>query len=274
MLVDDRCAKWVTEQVGKGRAVSDVAKELACDWHTVNDAVSTYGEALQTAARKRLNATTAIGLDETSLSNTATTSRSRMRRRSRMWPTIRSSKSSPPELYRCRRVGQGPTPGMEGPHRIRGTRHVGHLRSGVHGGAARARQVVDAFHCVQLANRALDQIRRRVQQQQTGHRGRRDDPLYRIRRVLLTGEEKLDEAASQRLTTLLELGDPAGEVALAYRVKERHGSSTAARTSWPPARCWPISSTTAPSQPCLPSSAEWRGYTKEMVREDRELSLR
>lgn len=79
----------------------------------------------------------------------------------------------------------------------------------------RAHQVVDAFHCVQLANRALDQIRRRVQQQQTGHRGRRDDPLYRIRRVLLTGEEKLDEVAGQRLTTLLQLGDPTGEVALA-----------------------------------------------------------
>lgn len=43
----------------------------------------------------------------------------------------------------------------------------------------------------------------------------------RIRRALLTGEEKLDEVAQQRLHSPLELGDPAGEVALAYRVKER-----------------------------------------------------
>jgi transposase len=84
-----------------------------------------------------------------------------------------------------------------------------------------ARQVVDAFHCVQLANRGLDEVRRRVQREHTGHRGRRNDPLYRVRRVLLTGEERLDEPAQQRLTSLLELGDPHGEVAIAYRAKER-----------------------------------------------------
>jgi transposase len=85
----------------------------------------------------------------------------------------------------------------------------------------KARQVVDAFHCVQLANRALDEIRRRVQREHTGHRGRRNDPLFRVRRVLLTAEERLNEAAQQRLASLLELGDPNGEVAIAYRAKER-----------------------------------------------------
>ncbi|WP_167666210.1 transposase [Mycolicibacter icosiumassiliensis] len=85
----------------------------------------------------------------------------------------------------------------------------------------RAEQVVDPFHCVQLANRALDEIRRRVQREQKGHRGRRNDPLYRIRRVLLTGQERLDAKATQRLMSLLALGDPHGEVAIAYRVKER-----------------------------------------------------
>ncbi|MDP9164979.1 MAG: hypothetical protein M3O32_02765, partial [Actinomycetota bacterium] len=53
-------------QVGRGRAVSDVAAELNCDWHTINDAVTTYGEALLAADTKRLTLTTAIGLDETS----------------------------------------------------------------------------------------------------------------------------------------------------------------------------------------------------------------
>ena len=64
-------------------------------------------------------------------------------------------------------------------------------------------------------------MRRRVQNEQTGHRGRRDDPLYRVRRALLTGEEKLDEQAASRLASLLALGDPNAEVAIAYRVKER-----------------------------------------------------
>jgi len=84
-----------------------------------------------------------------------------------------------------------------------------------------AKQVVDSFHAVQLANRALDAVRRRVQAQQTGHRGRKDDPLYRARRALLMGEEKLDAQAAERLASLLALGDPGAEVAIAYRVKER-----------------------------------------------------
>ena len=85
----------------------------------------------------------------------------------------------------------------------------------------KAAQVVDPFHVISLANRCLDAVRRRVQNEQTGHRGRRDDPLYRARRVLLIGEEKLDAAGSERLASLLALGDPNAEVAIAYRVKER-----------------------------------------------------
>jgi hypothetical protein len=61
-LLTTRAAKWATVQVGTGRTVSEVAKELDCDWHTVNDAVTTYGKALLSADRKRLNKTTAIGL--------------------------------------------------------------------------------------------------------------------------------------------------------------------------------------------------------------------
>ncbi|HEY1831116.1 MAG TPA: transposase [Acidimicrobiales bacterium] len=65
-LLTTRAAKWATAQVGGGRTVSEVADELACDWHTVNDAVTTYGTALLAADRKRLSHTSAIGLDETS----------------------------------------------------------------------------------------------------------------------------------------------------------------------------------------------------------------
>jgi hypothetical protein len=44
-LLTTRAAKWTTVQVGTGRTVSEVTAELDCDWHTVNDAVTTYGEA-------------------------------------------------------------------------------------------------------------------------------------------------------------------------------------------------------------------------------------
>jgi len=43
----DRAGRWATFQVGHhGRAVSEVAADLGCDWHTVMDAVSHHGRAL------------------------------------------------------------------------------------------------------------------------------------------------------------------------------------------------------------------------------------
>ena len=47
-----------------------------------------------------------------------------------------------------------------------------------------ATSVLDAFHIVKLAGDALDEVRRRVQQDTLGHRGRKGDPLYQIRLLL------------------------------------------------------------------------------------------
>jgi transposase len=43
------------------------------------------------------------------------------------------------------------------------------------------------------APQALDETRRRVQQEQTGHRGHKADPLYEIRGLLRRGAEKLTD---------------------------------------------------------------------------------
>ena len=53
--------------------------------------------------------------------------------------------------------------------------------------------VMDPFHVVRLAGDALDRCRRRVQQDLHGHRGRKDDPLYRARRTLHTGHDLLTD---------------------------------------------------------------------------------
>jgi transposase len=45
-------------------------------------------------------------------------------------------------------------------------------------------RALDAFHVVRLGFAAVDDVRRRVQHHTYGHRGRRDDPLHGIRRVL------------------------------------------------------------------------------------------
>ena len=220
-LLTTRAAKWATVQVGGGRTVKEVADELACDWHTVNDAVLTYGEALLAADRKRMNRTSAIGLDETSFVRLrtahtayATTVADVEHHQiidilpSRTFTDVAAWLDKQPQAWK---------------ERIRfGALDMSAAYAAVYSVVLpKATQVIDPFHVISQANRALDAVRRRVQNEQTGHRGRRDDPLYRARRVLLRGEEALDEKATQRLWSLLALGDPGAEVAIAYRIKER-----------------------------------------------------
>ncbi len=221
-LLTTRAAKWATLQVGGGRTVSEVAAELSCDWHTVNDAVCTYGEALLAADRKRLNKTTAIGLDETSFVKLSS------RNHTDYATTVADVENHQIiEILPTRKytdvagwIDKQPKSWKE---RIRfGALDMSATYAAVYSVMLpQADQVVDPFHVISLANRSLDAVRRRVQTEQTGHRGRRDDPLYRVRRVLLRGEEHLDAGATERLWSLLALGDPGAEVAIAYRVKER-----------------------------------------------------
>lgn len=53
-----------------------------------------------------------------------------------------------------------------------------------------APQGVGAWVCCRF-NRCLVKVRRRVQNQTLGHRGHNADPLYRIRKMMLTGTERL-----------------------------------------------------------------------------------
>jgi transposase len=61
---------------------------------------------------------------------------------------------------------------------------------------------MDPFHVVRLAGDALDRCRRRIQQIIHGHRGRKDDPLYRARRTLHTGAGLLTDKQKDRLLAL------------------------------------------------------------------------
>ncbi len=75
--------------------------------------------------------------------------------------------------------------------------HLGHVT-----------RVADPFHVVRVANRCLDKIRRRVQNETLGHRGHKHDPLYQIRKLLLTGGERLTEGGNKRMLLGLRAGDP------------------------------------------------------------------
>ena len=62
--------------------------------------------------------------------------------------------------------------------------------------------VMDPFHVVRLAGDALDQCRRRVQQDLHGHRGRSGDPLFSSRRMLHSGTDLLTDKQHRRLQAL------------------------------------------------------------------------
>jgi transposase len=222
VLMTDRAGRWVTEQVGRrARTVSELAKELGCDWHTVNDAVILYGEALLAADTERIGAVSALGLDETlfvrrgqwHVQHWATSivdvSRGQLLD---MVPGRDSTK--PCEWIAARgdawRAGvQWATLDMSGPYRkVFDTM----LPDAV--------QIADPFHVVKLANGAVDECRRRVQNETCGHRGRKDDAMFRARRLLTKGHERLDERGNTRLDGLLKAGDPKGEVRMAWHAKE------------------------------------------------------
>jgi transposase len=84
-----------------------------------------------------------------------------------------------------------------------------------------ARAVLDAFHVVKLATQVVDEVRRRVQQDIHGHRGRRDDPLYRIRNILRAGEENLTDRQKARLDTAWAADEQHVEVELAWRCAQQ-----------------------------------------------------
>ncbi|MGN6687268.1 MAG: ISL3 family transposase [Actinomycetales bacterium] len=84
-----------------------------------------------------------------------------------------------------------------------------------------ARSVLDAFHVVKLATQVVDDVRRRVQQDTTGHRGRRDDPLYRIRNILRAGHEHLSDRQRARLHAAFTAREEHVEVELAYRCAQQ-----------------------------------------------------
>jgi len=81
--------------------------------------------------------------------------------------------------------------------------------------------VLDAFHIVKLGTAAVDEVRRRVQQDIHGHRGRKTDPLYRIRNILRAGQEHLTDRQRARLQTAFAADDRHVEVEVAWQCAQQ-----------------------------------------------------
>lgn len=173
-----------------GHAVAAVARDFGVGWATVMAAVREHGARLLEQARLGAQAT-AIGVDETAFT-----------RGTVVKPTVfatdvvdlhagrlidviegRSRKCWPTGCLTSR-----PSGGLESRWR-RWIRSAAMVR--LLSGFPHAVRVLDPFHVVRLGFACVDGVRRRVQQETYGHRGRRGHPLYGIGRVLRRGAENL-----------------------------------------------------------------------------------
>jgi transposase len=216
-----RAARWATVQVGRhGRSVAEVAADLGCDWHTVMDSVVIYGQPLVDDP-DRIGPIEAVGIDETLF---AREGRYRRQRWSTQIVDVRTGQLLDVVADRdttavCAWFADQPQAWLDG---------IGwatldlsnSYRAVLDTMLPTAVQVADPFHVVKTANTAVDECRRRVQNQTLGHRGRKQDPLYRCRRLLVMAAERLPEDRHQRLQGLLRAGDPRGEVAMSWHAKE------------------------------------------------------
>lgn len=82
--------------------------------------------------------------------------------------------------------------------------------------------VADHFHVVQLANRALTDLRRRLTWKRRSRRGRAGDPEWDLRRLLLRNAEDLTDAKRHKLIdTLTGLGEDGCTLLGGWIVKEK-----------------------------------------------------
>lgn len=89
--------------------------------------------------------------------------------------------------------------------------------------------VLDAFHVVKLGTAAVDEVRRRVQQEIHGHRGRKSDPLYGIRTILRCGAEKLTDRQRARLDKAIAADERHDEVHIAWQCAQQLRSAYKAK---------------------------------------------
>lgn len=220
-LLTNRAGAEACRQVGRNcRPVSQMADELGVCWQTVMSAVREHGEPL-VDDRGRVGVVTKLGVDETTFLSA-----------NREHPTLYATGLVDLEAKVVIDVIEGNTSTdlgswldrQPGPWlrqiRVVATDLAESYRSGLAGRLDHAIRVADPFHVVRVANRCLDTVRRRVQNQTLGHRGRKRDPLYRIRKLMLTGAERLEGSAVDRMLLAIRVGDPDQEVLGAWLAKE------------------------------------------------------
>ena len=208
-------------------SVASAARNLGVSWSTVQSAVEEA--AGQVAGHPdRVGPTARLGFDETAMSSAG-----RRRRRRFVTAAVDASSGQIVDVFDGRDaaglrkwVRSQPRWWAESVEVVCVDPHEGYRSAirqliGDGGLPADTEIAADPFHIVRLANQALTRCRQRTQQDATGHRGRKGDALYGIRKLLLTGAERLDGRGLERLWAALDRGDPYDEVADCWEAKEK-----------------------------------------------------
>ena len=86
---------------------------------------------------------------------------------------------------------------------------------------SRAAVSVDKFHLVKLGNDMVTTVRQRLTRTHRGRRGRKDDPAWAHRMLLLRGADTLTPRAWERLEHVFRTDDPTDELSAAWGIKEQ-----------------------------------------------------
>jgi transposase len=216
-----RAGMEVTRQVGQlCRSVASVASEYGVGWDTAWAAVELHGKPLVNTT-SRVGAVRALGVDEHTFLSAKPThatvyATSLVDLDRRIVIDLFKGKSAATLRFWSGRRRVSWRQGVK----VVALDLTDTYRSGLRPHFDHARLVADPFHVTRVANRMLDQVRRRVQNETLGHRGRKHDPLYGVRKLLLKGDERLDERGHDKLREGLRTGDPNLEVLRAWMAKE------------------------------------------------------
>jgi transposase len=238
-LLTCRAGIEACRQVGElARPVSGVADELGVCWWTVMHAVERHGRPLVDDPA-RVGPVVALGVDETSFLKA-----------NREHPIIYATGlvdlnaklvidmvegNAAKDLRRwCASTDVDWLKGIK----VVATDLAESYRAGLSPHLDHAVRVADPFHVVRVANRCLDTVRRRVQNELLGHRGRKDDPLYRIRKLLVSGAERLEERGSSKMLLGLRLGDPDDAVLGTWLDRSQCVTSISPTIRLSPPCCW------------------------------------
>jgi transposase len=181
-----RAGAEVTRQVGQlCRSVASVADEYGVAWDTAWASVEFHGRPLVDDP-KRVGTVRALGIDEHSYlaatrEHTTIYATSLVDLDRRIVIDLFQGKSARSLRRWCAQRPKRWTQAV----RVVALDLTDTYRAGLNPHLSHVTPVADPFHVIRAANRVVDQVRRRVQNETLGHRGRKHDPLYRVRKLLL-----------------------------------------------------------------------------------------